>query len=165
MTRIGLLAIVALALGSGVGLGQTAARQGGAPVTARAGSGNAPRHMAPTDKALDFPLEMINAEFADEVARKIATARLMEGGRFSLNARHIVGAENATSHPATYEFYFIRQGTGTLVTGGTIVNNKVQGGVERPVKAGDVVYIPPKTPHMLTNVPAPGISWLNIHFE
>jgi mannose-6-phosphate isomerase-like protein (cupin superfamily) len=48
------------------------------------------------------------------------------------------------------------------VTGGAIVNNAIRGGVERVIKPGDVVFIPPGVPHMIRE--ATGISYLNIHF-
>jgi mannose-6-phosphate isomerase-like protein (cupin superfamily) len=61
----------------------------------------------------------------------------------------------------TSEVYFILEGGGTLVTGGTIVNpkpvpanrsagprgEKIEGGVTRHVSKGDLIIIPGRTPH------------------
>ncbi len=61
----------------------------------------------------------------------------------------------------TSEVYFILEGSGTLVTGGTIVNprpvpanrspgprgEKIDGGVTRHVAKGDLIIIPGRTPH------------------
>ncbi len=61
----------------------------------------------------------------------------------------------------TSEVYFILEGGGTLVTGGTIVNpkpvpanrspgprgEKIEGGVTRHVAKGDLIIIPGRTPH------------------
>jgi mannose-6-phosphate isomerase-like protein (cupin superfamily) len=61
----------------------------------------------------------------------------------------------------TSEVYYILEGAGTLVTGGTIVNprpvpanrspgprgEKIEGGVSRRVSAGDLIIIPGRTPH------------------
>jgi mannose-6-phosphate isomerase-like protein (cupin superfamily) len=61
----------------------------------------------------------------------------------------------------TSEVYYILEGGGTLVTGGTIVNpkpvpsnrsagprgEKIEGGVTRHVSKGDVIIIPGRTPH------------------
>ena len=45
---------------------------------------------------------------------------------------------------------------------GSIVDNAIRGGVERTVKAGDVVFIPPGVPHGFRD--AKTLSYLNIHF-
>ena len=61
----------------------------------------------------------------------------------------------------TSEVYYILEGGGTLVTGGTIVNpkpvpanrspgprgEKIEGGVTRHVSKGDLIIIPGRTPH------------------
>ncbi len=120
------------------------------------------RHRAPTDKALDFPLSTLQAEFADMTSQKRATTRLLEGGAYSLNARYQVGAEVPRVHKTIIEFYVVEGGTATLVTGGSIVDKAIHGGVERKVKAGDVVFIPPGVPHGFSDAQA--LSYLNIHF-
>ena len=126
------------------------------------GGGPLVRHQAPTDKALDFSLTTLQAEFAEMKAQGRATTRLLEGGAYSLNARHQVGAEAPRIHKSIVEFYFVQDGTGTLVTGGSIVDNVIRGGVGRAVKTGDVIFIPPGVPHAFSNAKA--LSYLNIHF-
>ena len=126
------------------------------------GSGILVRHQAPADRALDFPLAALQAEFADMRAQRRASTRLVEGGTYSMNARYLTGTEAAQVHKTITEFYFVREGSATLVTGGAIVNNAIRGGVERAIKPGDVVFIPPGVPHMIRETT--GISYLNIHF-
>src|SRR5215470_12052578 len=126
------------------------------------GSGILVRHQAPTDRALDFQLAALQAEFAEMKAQKRASTRLVEGGAFSMNARYLTGGEAAQIHKTITEFYFVRDGSATLVTGGTIANNAIRGGVERVIKPGDVVFIPPGVPHAIRDTTA--ISYLNIHF-
>src|SRR5262245_11029575 len=126
------------------------------------GSGILVRHRAPTDRALDFQLASLQAEFADMKAQKRASTRLVEGGSFSMNARYLTGAEAAQIHKTITEFYFVRDGSATLVTGGAIVNNAIRRGVERVIKPADVVFIPPGVPHAIRETT--GISYLNIHF-
>lgn len=126
------------------------------------GGGRLIRHQAPADRALDFPLATLQAEFADLRARGRATTRLMEGGTYSLNARHQTGAEPPRIHKTLVELYFIQDGAGTLVTGGAIVEGVIRGGVERSVKAGDVIFIPPGVPHAFSEARA--LSYLNVHF-
>jgi mannose-6-phosphate isomerase-like protein (cupin superfamily) len=126
-------------------------------------STNPVRHRAPTDKALDIPLAALQAEFAALQAERRDSTRLIEGGAYSLNARYLNAGEiRDLVHKDIVELYFVREGSGTLVTGGKIVNNKIQGGTVRVVKAGDVVFIPPGVPHGFSTTS--GISWLNVHF-
>jgi mannose-6-phosphate isomerase-like protein (cupin superfamily) len=154
--RIGLFGTVTLMLCAAFALAQTG---GGAQAQ---GSGILVRHRAPADRALDFPLAAIQAEFGDMKAQRRASTRLVEGGTYSMNARYLTGAETAQIHKTITEFYFVRDGSATLVTGGAIVNNAIRGGVERVIKPGDVVFIPPGVPHAIRETT--GISYLNIHF-
>jgi mannose-6-phosphate isomerase-like protein (cupin superfamily) len=63
------------------------------------------------------------------------------------------------------EVYYILEGSGTLVTGGTIPDAKpmapnsttlqgprIEGGVSRHVAKGDVIIIPGRTPHWFSNL-------------
>ena len=129
MTKIGLSGTVLLVLCSAVGFAQTGGGRGGGTLT---------RHQAPTDKALDFQLATLQAEFADMRAQKRITTRLIEGGTYSLNARYLAGAEAPQIHKSIIEVYFVQDGTGTLVTGGSIVDKSIRGGVERTVPLGAV---------------------------
>lgn len=154
MARIRLLGTVVLTLCSIAALAQAGGgRQGGGPLT---------RHQAPAGRALDFPLATLQAEFADMVAQKRATTRLLEGGTYSMNARYLAGSEAAQVHKSIIEFYFVREGSATLVTGGAIAGSTIRGGIERVIKPGDVVFIPPGVPHSIRDTA--GISYVNIHF-
>ena len=66
----------------------------------------------------------------------------------------------AIIHPFSTEIYYIIEGTGSLVTGGTlelplapstdpdVVRSKtIRNGVTRKVARGDVIVVPPGTPH------------------
>jgi AraC-like ligand binding domain len=69
----------------------------------------------------------------------------------------------------------VREGSGIVATGGTLVDPKpgattgdfsgsaIRGGVEREIKAGDLVFIPPGVPHGIKQ--SNGITYLNIRFE
>ena len=74
---------------------------------------------------------------------------------------------NAGSHDGITEVYIIMSGSGTLTTGGTILNGKhnnnalptgpgvggaLQGGVSRHVGPGDIVVIPPGVPHLWAKI-------------
>jgi mannose-6-phosphate isomerase-like protein (cupin superfamily) len=130
---------------------------------------------APKDKAVDLPLATLEAVAKDITARGLITQRVLEGGTFSINVRHISGAETALQHGRITEVWVVRDGSGIVATGGTLVNPKpgsaagelsgsgITGGVEREIKAGDLVFIPPGVPHGIKQ--SKFITYLNMRFE
>ena len=102
------------------------------------------------------------------------TVRLLEGGSYNVNIRRIRGGETALMHPRTTDVYVVREGSGTLVTGGRIVDDQgrvvdgqrgagITGGVEERIGVGDVVFIPAGVPHGIRETE--GITWFNIRFD
>ena len=74
----------------------------------------------------------------------------------SLEYRGAVGP--AAVHETEAEMFYVIEGSATLVTGGTLVNEKrtnaanltgtaIEGGSARPVAKGDFIIVPEKTPH------------------
>jgi mannose-6-phosphate isomerase-like protein (cupin superfamily) len=147
-----------MALSSGLALAQTA---------------GAPR--APKDKAMDLPLASLEAVAKEITAKGLITQRVLEGGTFSVNVRHISGAETALQHGRITEVWVVREGSGIVATGGTLLDAKpgaapgefsgsaIRGGVEREIKPGDLVFIPPGVPHGIKQ--SKSITYLNIRFE
>ncbi len=89
-------------------------------------------------------------------------------------------------HSQITEVYHIIEGNGTLVTGGTIENPKesppdspvvkvlngpstgggvIQNGVSRKVGPGDVVIIPPNTPHWFSEITSEQIAYLVVRID
>ena len=167
-TAIGLLAVV---VACGAALAQDArGRQGGGTGGGRDGRGGAGDggtvilEQAPTDHAVSIPKEKLAQYFKDMDARKLATLRMIEGGKFNVNIRRITNAETALVHPQTVDVWVVIEGSGTLTTGGTIVDGKIVGGESRPLKAGDVEFIPATVPHGVSGVNG-SITWLNIRWD
>lgn len=92
-------------------------------------------------------------------AGELSSGRILEGGDiFSVTMLHRT-APTATIHGVLSDLYFVKEGSATLVTGGSLVDpqpasrpgdqsgSSIRGGVERVVKAGDVVFIPPGMVH------------------
>lgn len=156
----------AIALASGHATAQTTRQMGALAV----------RDKAPTDKATDLTQEDLAAVVRDMPGKNLATTRLLEGGFYSVNIRRLTGPETAHVHPASLTIYVVREGSGTLVTGGTIVDAKGQpvpdnrpgddlkGGVVRTIKAGDIVVTPPGVPHLIREVKEP-LVFMNLIFE
>jgi mannose-6-phosphate isomerase-like protein (cupin superfamily) len=130
---------------------------------------------APKDKAMDLPQAMLEAVARDITAKGLITQRVLEGGTFSVNVRHISGSETALQHGRITEVWVVREGSGIVATGGTLVDPKpgaaagefsgsaIRGGVEREIKPGDLVFIPPGVPHGIKQ--SNSITYLNIRFE
>lgn len=130
---------------------------------------------APKDRAMDFPLASLEAAAREIAAKGLITQRVLDGGTYSINVRHIAGAETALVHGKITEVWVVREGSGTVATGGTLIEPKpgavagefsgraIRGGVERVIKTGDLVFIPPGVPHGIKE--SKGITYLNIRFE
>ena len=130
---------------------------------------------APAGEAADIPLIEILEAASQLRDNGLATNRLLEGGIFSINVRHIQGAETALQHGSITEVWVVREGLAVLATGGTIVDSvagarpgdysgsAIEGGVERVIKAGDLVFIPTGVPHGIRETES--IVYLNIRFE
>ena len=121
------------------------------------------RDKAPTDKAIDLTDEELVTVAKAMPGQNLATTRLLEGGFYSVNIRRLTGPETAHLHPVGLTIYVIREGSATLVTGGTIVDAKgqptggkpgddIKGGVVRTVKPGDIIVTPPGVPHFMRDV-------------
>jgi hypothetical protein len=95
-------------------------------------------------------------------------------------------AGNGIEHSQITEIYHVIEGAATLVTGGTIENaretpadsqvvkvlngpstggGKITGGTSRHVVAGDVVVIPPNTPHWFSEIESDQIVYLVIRVD
>jgi mannose-6-phosphate isomerase-like protein (cupin superfamily) len=101
------------------------------------------------------------------LARAIATGRdapirvVDAGGQYvgvSLTHRARGATSGGGSHETVTEVYHVLEGSGTMVTGGTIVPRRsdgsfpIQGGVSRRIAKGDLVIIPAGTPHGISEV-------------
>jgi mannose-6-phosphate isomerase-like protein (cupin superfamily) len=94
--------------------------------------------------------------------------------------------QGAVSHDQITEVYYITEGSGTLVTGGSMVDERraapdsaiykvvngpsslgsgLKDGASRRVTAGDVVVIPPKVGHWFTSLEGDHITYLIIRVD
>ena len=108
---------------------------------------------------------------------QLSSGRILEGGDvFSVTMLHRT-APTATIHGFLSDLYLIQEGSATLVTGGSLVDprpasrpgdqqgSSIRGGVERIVRAGDLVFIPPGMVHGWKDFgDSQSITYLNFHF-
>ena len=95
-------------------------------------------------------------------------------------------APSGIEHAQITEVYHVIEGNGTLVTGGTLDNPReipaenpvvtvlngpstggsgIQGGVSRKLAPGDVVIIPPNTPHWFSEITTDQIVYLVVRID
>lgn len=84
---------------------------------------------------------------------------------YNANLEYRVGGLNApaSTHDKDAELFYVVEGAGTVVTGGTLQNERrsnadnssgtaIEGGQSRKIAAGDWVLVPEKTPHWFTQI-------------
>jgi mannose-6-phosphate isomerase-like protein (cupin superfamily) len=130
----------------------------------RGGGGTTILESAPTDRSVPISKEKLEQYLKSMDAKKLATLRMIEGGKFNVNIRRIRDAETALTHPNTIDVWVVLDGSGTLTTGGTIENGKIVGGQSHQIKSGDVEFIPANLPHGISGVDGT-ITWLNIRWD
>jgi mannose-6-phosphate isomerase-like protein (cupin superfamily) len=171
-----------------VGAGNFQGRGRGAAPAARAG-GEAPAPAAPPAgargegregrgafvAALEYagsgeifiPKERLDGYLKDMELKNIGTLRMIEGGRFNVNIRHIK-APAAEFHDITADTWVVLKGNGTTITGfdRTPEGARVDGtGVSAPAKVGDVFFVPAHFTHGFSAVNSPDVFWLNIRWD
>src|SRR5688572_994949 len=154
-----------------VGCGSIGLAQGGPQAPAagggrgrQGGGGTVILEQAPKDHSISIPRETLAQHLKDMDAKKLQTLRMIEGGKYNVNIRRITAAETGLVHPITADLWVVLEGGGTLTTGGVLEKGKILGGQSRPIKVGDVVYIPSGLPHGVSGVNS-NITWLNVRWD
>ncbi|MBC2665540.1 cupin domain-containing protein [Novosphingobium flavum] len=81
---------------------------------------------------------------------------LMTYGPYTAKLEYHTGPNIANAHPGQAELFQALEGSGAMVTGGTIVrsgeSSSIVGGTERRIAAGDVFIVPEGMPHWFPRV-------------
>jgi mannose-6-phosphate isomerase-like protein (cupin superfamily) len=102
-----------------------------------------------------------NARLKKDIAARpdLSTTEISTTTDYIVSVAHRGKAAGAISHNDAHELHYILDGSGTLVTGGTIVRGAsgantatIEGGEMRHVEKGDVIVIPRNTPHWYSDV-------------
>ena len=98
----------------------------------------------------------------------LITSELANAGHYRSNLvkRDHAGAAVAHGSGAAKgsEIHYIVDGSATLVTGGTIVKGKIEGGETRQVGKGDAVFIAAGVPHWYSVVNG-SVTYLEVRFD
>jgi mannose-6-phosphate isomerase-like protein (cupin superfamily) len=122
-------------------------------------AGSVAAQQSPTDKAAYFANEDLQSIWKDLEARQVINKRVLEGGTYSINIRIVKEGDAPLVHAKSADVWVMTAGTATAITGGQLVDGQkrpnvddeagrsIRGGVERALKPGDVLYIPPGVAH------------------
>jgi mannose-6-phosphate isomerase-like protein (cupin superfamily) len=88
---------------------------------------------------------------------------MLKLGPYNVNMEHRVMGQAAAVHEKEAELFYVIDGSGTMVTGGKLVEEKrvndenltgssIQGGVSKKISKGDWILVPERVPHQIPNV-------------
>lgn len=100
-------------------------------------------------------------------AAAMTLSPIARNDQYSINIVHRAKATGALAHAGNTELHYILEGSGTVVTGGTIVKGAsgatVEGGESRRFGKGDVIVVPAGSPHWYSATDGP-ISYLEVRW-
>jgi hypothetical protein len=120
-----------------------------------------PKNPAPTTAALHLSAAQVNAVAEELASTKKLTHQFFAEKTYNMEVRRLVGPQPILRHATKSDFMVIRDGEGTFMTGGELVNpqpggggdpgdmhaDSTRGGVSRVLKPGDVMFVPAGVPH------------------
>ena len=94
---------------------------------------------------------------AAPTAGGMTTSPVSNTDQYRINLVHRARPAGALAHAGNTELHYIVEGSGTVVTGGTIVRGQgseatIEGGETQRVVKGDIVVIPANSPHWYSAV-------------
>ena len=101
--------------------------------------------------------------------------RLIQLGSYNVNMEHRVMGQAAAVHEKEAELFYVIEGSGTIVTGGKLVEEKrtneanlsgtsIQGGVSKKISKGDWIMVPEGVPHQIPNVDG-ALTVMSLHLS
>ncbi len=129
----------------------------------------APSGPPPTDrtKATHFSAADLQAAMAKlPTDRPASSVRVFTLSPYNVNVeRRLPQAQGASLHEAQAELFYVVDGTGTMLTGGTMVNptrtgtnqsaKTIEGGVRQVLNKGDFFIVPSGVPHQFVDLTGP----------
>ncbi len=113
--------------------------------------------------AADVAALLAKAKADHKDGQPIVAERILQLAPYSANLEYRTSVGPAAVHEHQAELFYVLDGSGTLVTGGKLANEKrtdaenltgtgIEGGSAQPVAKGDVVIVPENTPHWFSAV-------------
>jgi mannose-6-phosphate isomerase-like protein (cupin superfamily) len=96
---------------------------------------------------------------------------VVHGDKYQVNVVSRTRPQGAIAHDVGTEIHSIVEGAATLVTGGTLVRvagspggGTIEGGQSRRVTKGDVILVPPQTPHWYRDIEG-SVTYVETRFD
>jgi mannose-6-phosphate isomerase-like protein (cupin superfamily) len=107
---------------------------------------------------------------------KVATESLGGWGNHSMSLVHREASGQAELHETQSDILIISGGDGSIIVGGTIPDgrkttaheirgSKIEGGQKEPLHPGDVLHIPPRTPHQMLIEPGHKLDYYAVKVD
>ena len=115
----------------------------------------------PVGKIMVISSAEVDAAAQELAAKKQPTNQFVHEDKYNFEIRHLTGRQPILMHVRKSDFMVIREGEGTYLSGGEMIDPKpggggdegdmhadnVRGGVTRVLKPGDVIFVPAGLPH------------------
>jgi len=107
---------------------------------------------------------------------KVSTEPLGAWGNHSMSLVHREGSGEAELHETQSDLLFIRSGDAAIIVGGAIPQERrtsaheirgasIEGGEKQPLHPGDVLHIPPRTPHQMILSPGQKVDYYAVKVD
>ncbi len=135
--------------------------------TALAAQAPAPPPQTDRSKATHFPAADLQAALAKLPGdRPSSSVRVFSLAPYNVNVeRRLPQAQGASLHEAQAELFYVIEGSGTMLTGGTIpgatrngtnlAGKTIEGGTRVAFKAGDFIMVPSGVAHQFVDLTSP----------
>jgi mannose-6-phosphate isomerase-like protein (cupin superfamily) len=100
-----------------------------------------------------WPAADIEARWKDNEALHRNNSRLFNGPtNISANVRIVLDGDAPLTHEDTADLWLVTAGEAVARTDGQLANGTIRNATTRPVRAGDLLYVPPGVPHHFTDM-------------
>ena len=140
-----------------VGLVRTTPAPGAAPGRGRGAAEPEPVPELATDKTMFWPAADVEGRWKENERLKRINSRIFNGpANISANVRIVLDGDPPQTHEGTADLWLVTAGAAVSRTDGEIVEGNgtrtIRNGMTRPVRAGDLLYVPPGVPHHFTDM-------------
>jgi mannose-6-phosphate isomerase-like protein (cupin superfamily) len=108
-----------------------------------------------TDRTMFWTAAEIEGRWKENEALKRNNSRLFNGPtNISANVRIVAGEDPPLVHATTADLWIVTAGTAVALTDGKLAEGAkaITGATSRPVRPGDVLFVPPGVPHHFTGM-------------